>query len=420
MKKGRIFYGWWIVVVTFIANFMSNGMSFYGWNAILPELCRLNNWSRTAVNIAPSLSALGVLAQPFFSRMVLKFGPRRMMLGSVFFSCASYALMARSHSLGLFYAMAAVLYIANVGINGLVPNTAVSNWFERYRGKALGISTSGISLSGAIIPLLLFFLLRHFSLGQATLLNALLSWVLVFSAAVVLMKDHPEEHGMFVDGLEPDAAPVLQSERKVEPCDLSNRELFRSRAFWNIGLAYGLMLPGVVGVMSQLAPRFKDIGFSGQRAMVMMSFAALVGAAGKVLWGWLCDKFDSRKVVSLSILCQLAGLLVLISSRSEGVLAMFIVLFGLGMGGVMSTLPVVAADFFGRNNFAKAYGYIALFLVFQSSGYLMMGGSFDLFGTYNYAYLGFIIFYLIALVLMLTARHPGEISGTGLRHNITS
>ena len=413
MKRGRIFYGWWIVVVTFIANFMSNGMSFYGWNAILPELCRLNNWSRTAVNIAPSLSALGILAQPFFSRLVLKYGPRRMMLWTVIFSCTSYALMARSRSLWVFYAMASVMYIANVGINGMVPNTAVSNWFERYRGKALGISTSGISLSGAVVPLFLFYLLRHFSLGQATLLNALISGVLIFSTAYLLVKDRPEDEGLSVDGLEPLSALATAGEVKAEASELRNRELFRSQAFWHIGLAYGLMLPGVVGVMSQLAPRFKDIGFSGERAIVMMSCAALVGAGGKVLWGWLCDKFDSRKVVSMSILCQVLGLLVLFSGKSVGLLSVFIVLFGLGMGGVMSTLPIVAADFFGRNNFAKAYGYIALFLAFQSSGYLMMGLSFDLFGSYNYAYLGFIVFYLIAMLLMLGARRPRVRDATG-------
>jgi cyanate permease len=66
----------------------------------------------------------------------------------------------------------------------------------------------------------------------------------------------------------------------------------------------------------------------------------------------------------------------------------------------------VIGYFFGRENFARVYGYIALFLALQAPGYFMMGQSFDLFGSYNYAYLAFIVLLLAALALILTARRP--------------
>lgn len=409
LTKPRLFYGWWIVAVTFIANFMSNGMGFYGWNAFMQPLCAEHNWSRTAVNVAPSLGIIGLLSQPIFGRLVNRFGPKPLMLICACVSCLSFALMGRADSLWFFYLAATMLYISNVGINGLVPNTAVSNWFEKYRGKALGISTSGISLSGALIPPFALFLLTRVSLANAYTIIALLSLVMIVSTTALFMKNKPEQYGMHPDGIAPEPHPTeagkfINASRSRPIAGLS---FIRTQAFWNIGLAYGLMLPGVVGVMSQLKPRFNDIGFSSEMAMFMMAITALIGSGGKILWGWLCDRFDARKVVAASILCQVAGLMVLTSGKSATMLSVFIVLFGLGMGGVMSTVAIVTAEFFGRENFAKVYGYIALFLVIQSVGYIMMGRSFDLSGSYNYAYLGFIIMYLVALVLILTARRPG-------------
>jgi len=406
-KKPPIFYGWWIVGVTFIANFMSNGMGFYGWNAFMQPLCAEHNWSRTAVNIAPSLAIIGKLTQPAFGRLVNRYGVKPLMLICACISCAAFAMMGQADSLWLFYLAATILYISNVGINGLVPNAAVSNWFVKYRGKALGISTSGISLSGALVPPLALFLLTRVSLANAYAIIALMSWVAIVFSTGFFMKNRPEQYGMHPDGIAPEPHPTEPGKfLNQAPALISNSKLVRTQAFWNIGFAYALMIPGVVGVMSQLKPRFNDIGFSSEKAMLMMAVTALIGSGGKIFWGWLCDRFDARKVVACAILCQIAGLLVLTTGKSIFILSTFIVLFGLGMGGVMSTIAVVTAEFFGRENFAKVYGYIALFLLSESAGFIMMGQSFDLFGSYNYAYIGFVIFYAIALVLMLTARRP--------------
>jgi len=406
LKQSRIFYGWWIVLVTFVANFMSNGMSFYGWNAFLQPLCQEHDWSRTAVNIAPSLgSAIGILSQPIFSRLVNRYGPKPLMIICALVSGASFILMGRSDTLWQLYLATSVLFFSNVGINGLVPNTAVSNWFVQKRGKALGFSTSGISLSGAVIPLFAFYLLEHFKLPNAFVIIAVITWVSIISITALLMRNKPEDLGLFPDGLDYEAlGPDHTASTDSEGVPL--KKLVRMQAFWNLGLAYGLMIIPVVGVMSQLKPRFMDIGFVGSKAMLMMAITALIGGGGKAFWGWLCDKFDPRRVVAVSIICQIAGLLILIYGKTLASLSLFIVIYGLGMAAVMSTIAVVIGYFFGRENFARAYGYIALFLTLQSPGYFMMGQSFDLFGSYNYAYLAFIVLLLAALILILTARRP--------------
>ena len=123
---------------------------------------------------------------------------------------------------------------------------------------------------------------------------------------------------------------------------------------------------GVVGVMVQLKPRFSDMGFSDKTAMTMMALTALLGGAGKYIWGRLCDRFDERKVVAGLVLFQVAGFLLISLTKSIFTLALFIFLFGLGMGGALSTFPIIVASFFGRENFAQVLKYLAIFMTAKS------------------------------------------------------
>ncbi len=412
MKKPRGFYGWKVVVSAFMGNFMATGTGFYSFNAWLVPICMAHGWSRTDINIAPTLGVMiGLITQVLYGRILRKRGARPIMMLGALVSGISFALMGMTDKLWLFYVFTGLLFISNGAFNGVVPNTAVSYWFEKKRGKAMGVAATGISISGVLIPPLAMLLLDRFGLPTMFMTIGLLTWVLVISSAAWFMKKRPEDYGMFPDGIAPE--PGSQGENP-EPGTLPTGHpplayFLKSPAFWMIGLSFGLAMMGVVGVMIQLKPRFSDIGFSDRTAMALTVLTALLGAGGKYGWGRLCDSVDERKVVAWSILFQIAGLAILISSKALIPLFVFILLFGLGMGGVMSTFPIVVAGFFGRNDFPKVYGYSSLFLLLQCGGYILMGRSFDLTGSYNTAYISFIAMNIIAIILILLAKKPKAI-----------
>lgn len=415
-KKATIFPGWLVVLACFMANLMATGISFYSFNAWLQPICELRGWSRTAVNIAPSLGVvIGLFMQIFYGRLIRKYGAKPIMLTGAFIAGLSFSLIGQAKTLISFYLFASLMFISTGAFNGIVPNTAVSYWFEKKRGKALGIATAGISLSGFLVPPLALFLLKKFNLEMMFIIIGALVWILVISFTALLMKKKPEDYGMLPDGIEPGEKGETGNEARfgqTRVSALSESSLpplsyfLRTQSFWLIGLCFGLIMMPVVGVMIQLKPRFSDIGFSDQTAMAMMALTALIGTAGKYAWARLCDSFDNRKVVAIMILCQILGLIILLTGKSPLLLVLFIVLFGFGMGGVMSTFPVVVANFFGRDNFPKVYGYIAIFLLLQIGGYLLMGRSFDILGSYNYAYIAFIVINSIAIILILFAKKP--------------
>jgi len=142
--------------------------------------------------------------------------------------------------------------------------------------------------------------------------------------------------------------------------------LVRTSTFWNLGIAYALIMMGTVGVMSQLKPRFSDIGFGDMTAMFMMAATAFMGAIGKYVWGMLCDRYEPRKIVTLLSTANGIGLGLALFQDSFPALFLFVIIFGFTMGGIMSTYPIIVADLFGRKSFAVVLRFVSMFLVLQS------------------------------------------------------
>lgn len=413
-KSFTIYYGWYIVLLAFIANFMSVGTSFYIFNAFMEPLSDTYGWSRTALNMALALGMLaGFVGQFVAGTLVMRTGPRILMLFGPIFSGGACVLLGRTHVLWQFYALYILLYLGSMTYGGVVANTAVNNWFVRKKGTALGIASAGISFSGVVLPFAAMIIILHSSISNAFL------WIGLFTMAVgplswLVVRDWPEQFGMAPDGvlLEKlssfgDPVPKEQSNDgavRKEPWPL--RRLIGTGTFWKLGLSLGLALTSVGSIMSQLKPRFVDVGFDDMTAMGMMAATACIGAIAKYVWGMLCDRFDPRRVFAVLVSMMALGLGLALIHGSFMALGLFIVIFGFSMGGVMSLFPIIIADLYGRESFPAVIRYVSLILIIEVFGFVIAGQSFDRTGSYDLAYGLFIIFDLIAVSLILTMKRP--------------
>ena len=420
----KIFYGWYIVAMAFVANFMSTGTSFYLFNAILQPLCQTHGWTRTQVNLAMVMSTFFVyLSQAVYGTVVMRTGPRLLMLCGPLVAGAACIMVGRVSSLPLFYLFFLILYLGSGSYGGVTANTAVSNWFMLKRGRALGLATTATSLSGAVVPFAAMLLIEGIGL-RGTFLWTGLAIMAVSPVAWCVVRNWPEEHGLTADGLSsPDHGP-----RPVKPDHAQDShpplaggdkdkqswapaKLARTAAFWKLGFAYGMTSIGVVGVMSQLKPRFCDYGFSGLTAMAMMAATALCGAVGKYAWGSLCDRYKPRNVATGVLAANALGLALALWHGNMAAVVLFIVVFGFAMGGVMSTYPIIIAAYFGRKAFASVLRFAALFLILEMAGFLIAGQSYDRTGSYDAAYTLFFIFDLVAVLLIRSIKPPANTEG---------
>jgi len=425
-NKGRgIFYGWYIVFVAFIANFMSIGTSFYILNAFMEPLCNARGWTRTDVNLALVIGTIcGAFGQFLYGILVIRIGPRILMLVCSIIAGNAFILIGQTHSLAYFYLFYAILFFGNGGYGGIVANTVVNNWFIRKRGSALGLASAGQSLSGAILPFVAMVIIIGKELDDAFWLIGLiimcvgpLSWLIV--------RNWPESYGLTPDGIQTDNLQETSKDKVLKTTseksivfpknNIKDKRgsylwtlplLVRNGAFWRLGIGYALALIGVVGVMSQLKPYFKDIGFGDMTAMGMMAATALIGTIGKYFWGRMCDRFDPRSVVAVLLLANGVGLTMVFFHHFFLMLILFIIVFGFAVGGVWTTYPIVIAELFGRQSFPTVSRFLSFFLVFELTGYIIAGQSFDRMGSYDPAYVVFILSFFISAFLIFSTKKP--------------
>jgi OFA family oxalate/formate antiporter-like MFS transporter len=419
-----VFYGWYIVLVSLLCRFMSTGVGFYAFNAFMEPLCKERGWSRLDINLAPLLgNAVGVANMFVFGTLVMKIGPRALMSIGPIVSGLAFICLGQAHTLWQFYTLFILMILGNGAMAGIVSDTVVNSWFNRSRGKALGLSTVGVSLSGAVLPFIAMLIIERVDLAHAFLwigvaitLIAPLSWAII--------KDTPERYGMVPDGITvlpggglvsgailhnaftntatPTGVPSEDGAGAFQPWTFSRA--VSSPVFWTLSVAYGFAMMGVAGVMFQLAPRFQDLGYSRHGAMYFMSFTALVGAAGKYAWGALCDRYPPRRVVIALMLASAFGLALGLVKHSLLALALFALIFGFSMGGVVSTIPIMIAEVFGREVYASIARFSSAAINFYFVSYFFMGWSFERTGSYDAAYILFTILYLVAAKLIASIR----------------
>lgn len=392
-----------------LANFMSTGTSLYVFNALLLPLCAARDWSRADLNLAPSLGyACGLLAQFTYGGLLPRLGARRLMTMGPLLASLAFIMLGRVESFWLFILCYVALQLGNAAMSGIVSHTVLSNWFVSQRGRAIGLATTGISLSGAVLPYLALRLIEAWGLAEAVLVIGL-GVLIVAPLAWGVIRTTPEECGYWPDGAATPPPMLDPAGDGLGPGDdqvLEARQVWRLASFWKLGLAYALGLSGAMGVMFQIAPRFQDLGLDSRWAMALTAVMALLGAAGKYLWGQLCDWWPPVRVVWCLFLVKALGLGLGLAGGSAIATAAFVLVFGFAMGGVMSTYPILTAAIFGRGHFTRVYRMLVLFLALQGLGYLVMGQSFARTGSYDQAYLVFLLLDLIAAGLVASIPHP--------------
>ncbi len=395
---------------------MATGMAFYIFNAFINPLCETRNWSRTEINAAPSIGFLVSIIATFILGFVIKrIGIKTLMTVGAIVAGISFAALGMVHNIWLFYLVFVSLSLGGAAISGIVANTMVSNWFVARRGKALGVANAGISFSGVFLPYMAMMIIASTNLEAAFLIIGLFLMLLA-PAAWLIVRENPETYGWQPDGIDLQDTSHLAGQQDPPIGTISSQEdqdpewtlarLVRTGAFWKIGIAYGLVTMCAGSIMFQLAPRFIEIGFDRRQAMLMLAATALLGTAGKYIWGVLCDYFEARRVVALSMVLTGLGVLFGLFSNSVISLWLFIICFGFSMGGTMSTHPIITADLFGRKSFAAVYKFLFLFLALETIGFFIMGLSFDHTGSYNTAFIFYIVTCTIAGGLVFSVKRP--------------
>ena len=357
----RFFYGWWIVLAAFLNLFFSVRIVYYGFPVFYPSLVESLGFTRAQltqgflIGFAVSGLLLGIPAGVLIDRL----GARSVIRVGVGFVSLSLILMGSMAHLWQYYALCITEVVGYV-LAGPIPNQVlISNWFCAKRGRAMGYAYLGLGLGGAVSPLLINWLIRGLGWRRAFQIIGALTLAVLFPIAQWLTRSAPGELRLSPDGLsrEPEAK-VRYPKSEVEHPAFDIGRAVRTGNFWLI-LAGCTLTIGAIGAVTQHFVLFlKDQGYSLSWASRVSSGMLVASLAGRIVVGYIADRYSKKNVMSLFYLLLASAIPMLFLARSPESIWGFAAIFGFAMGADYMLIPLVTAECFGLANLGKLLALI--------------------------------------------------------------
>jgi MFS transporter, OFA family, oxalate/formate antiporter len=208
----------------------------------------------------------------------------------------------------------------------------------------------------------------------------------------------------FLDRPPPESDPGSRGEPEPR---FSRAQALATPAFWLLMLFTVLVYPVQAGVSLHQAPHFIERGIAPTTAALIVSTFSLMSGIGTLACAFLPRRLPLRYVLALvGVLLTLGtALMTRVASPAGGYLAA--ALFGLGIGGVLTLLPVAWADYFGRAHYGAIRGLaLSAQVLAQATGPVLSGALRDLDGDYRRALNCFVVLSALSVVAALAARPP--------------
>jgi len=354
MKK--TFYGWWIVVACFCTFGFSVGIPYYNAPFFFDYYKRDFGWPTHDVTLGFPLAALLTLwVGPI---LIPRFSQRKLIIagtGLTFLAFLGFSKM--TGSLAVYYALY-FLYTVGYLLSGPIPHQVIiSHWFKKNRGTAMGIVYVGVGVFGAIGTQMVKWLTNTYDYKVALLAIGCLMFA-AWPIAFFVLKDRPEQMGLFADGA---SSPPAQS--PVEARSL--RYLIRQGSFWLLLIGSICSIGAIGSINFHMKLVFKDQGFVDQTAVnnvwsTAQFWILISSVAGRLLIGKLSDMFPMKYVMTATYFVVAAAIPLLFTVKPGDTLMtyVFAVIFGFAMGADYMLIPLMAAKQFGVNSLARAMAVI--------------------------------------------------------------
>ena len=393
----QIFYGWWVVLGSAVGLFWGVPISVYSFSVFFKPLMQDFHAGRAAVSLAFTLKlvAAALSAAPI-GWLTDRYGPRQVILvGTAAFGSILFVNRLFSGSIAQFYCFYVLLGFAVGGVGPIPYGSLVSNWFDRFRGLALGLTMLGIGVGAVIMPSLAQTLIVRFGWKTAYSILGLSVLLICWPVVAYFLRENPADFGLLPDG----ASAKTDGAEGVRQ-GLTAREAWRSRDFWLMVCAFTLVSGSVQACVVHITPMLNDRNLGARAAA---SGSSLIGAAvmiGRVGTGYLLDRIFGAWLASTLFAASASGIaLLLLGNRAATFAGAFLV--GLGLGAEIDLIPYLTSRYFGLLNFGKVYSSaFAAFALAGALGPLIMGAGFDRTGSYTRPLIGFLVATVFAAVLM--------------------
>ena len=396
----KVFYGWWIVIACFFISFYISAIAYFSFTAYFDPLIKEFGWSYTQISFAMSLRGLEMsFLSPVVGFFVDRYGSRRLCLLGVVTMGFGFILLSQTQSLWLFYTSIILIAFGGGGCTGVVMNHAVSNWFQKRIGLALGIMNAGVGACGLMIPLVVG-LIDAYGWRSAVVILGVGTWIICAPLALVI-RDRPEEYGLYPDGATVKSVADAQIGGS-EPAQIRFADAVKDRAFLFVALSEVIRMTALGAVITHIMPYLNLLQVPRATAGLIAGALNIVSILGRIGFGRLADLFDKRYVAAVTCGLMSLGMFLLCYVDNGWIMLVFLLLFPIGYGGTTTLRGAIIQTYFGRASFGRLIGLIMGCCAIGSIiGPTLAGYLFDTTGNYFYTWIMLGIASSFSIVLML-------------------
>ncbi len=407
------YYGWVIVAVVFLGEFIGSGASMMGFPLFVQPLREHFNWSLTQVITAVTFhSVFMMVSAPLIGPLLDRYGGRPVMAAGAVVVAVSLVLTSRIEELWQLWLFYGVLAAVGINMMGhLAAAVSVPKWFIRKRGRAVAATTIGNSSGGMVFVPIIGFLIV--AVGWRDTWVVLAAVVLVMlPISLIFMRRRPEDVGLLPDGDEPDGAQdrarFPSRPAAVQEDAWTLKEALRTRTLWVLVGSMNLLALAAGAPIALIVPFLvEQQGMSPEQAPFVFTAALLGATISRIMWGFLAERHTLRMCMAIMFFSRALGPMLLIVVPYPFNTVAFVIFWG-GIGGSFILFQgLVWANYYGRTFVGSIQGTMRpLLSITQFGGPLFIAVLVDIRGTYDLAFTLATVMGLIGAALVLLASPP--------------
>jgi OFA family oxalate/formate antiporter-like MFS transporter len=396
---GELRSRWFLVVSAALGVGCSSiVLPYYTIGVLTKPLTAEFGWSRAEVQLAILFSSgLGVVTAPLVGWLIDRYGPRALALPCMIGLSLGFFLAATMNGeLWMYYLAYCTMALLGAGTTPITWTRAIATSFDRQRGFALGLMLSGTGVCAILVPPFTTWLLESYGWRVAYFGLGLLP--LLVAGPLVLLGFHPDRHR---------SAPV-GSALAEQAFGLTFAEAVRDYRFWVLAGSILAIYLALSGIGTNLIPALTDGGLSPARAATIASLFGVAVIVGRLIVGFLVDRYWAPGVAAVALGLPVIGCLILMEPASPARSAVAVLLLGVAAGAELDLMSFLATKYFGVKHYAKIYAVLyAMLAVAGGTAPMLFARLFDLTQSYETAFVIAAGFFAFGAAILLTlGRYP--------------
>jgi MFS family permease len=374
----KIYYGWVVVAAGALMGCVAIG-SMFSLAVFLQPMAEATGWSRTGISTAMTLDFLTMGVAAFgWGALTDRFGPRIVVLSGALLLGLGLALASRAASLLEFQLVYGVLVGIAAGAIFAPMIATVTGWFEKRRSLAVSLVSAGMGVAPMTISPFARWLISTYDWRFAQLAIAVLAWVLLLPAAMLVRR-----------------APVTASvggvvmESAAGDPGMTVGQALRSPQFLVLALTFFCCCATHSGPIFHTVSYAIACGLPAMAAVTIYSVEGLAGLVGRIVFGLAGDRFGAKHVVVAGLAIQALAAGSYFFTRQLDEFYAVAIVFGMAYGGVMPLYAVIAREYFPMRIMGTVFGAAAMISSLgMALGPALGGWIFDTYGSYGWLYIG--------------------------------